>query len=676
MARLNTAKDQLRHWWSAHAFLPSICKAATYAACVLVPMLWSHEAQAANRSLTLYNTHTKETTTIIYKRGGRFDADGLRKLNRFLRDWRRNEIIQMDPALFDLMWQVYKQTGARKPIHVVSGYRSPATNNMLRRRSRGVAKQSRHTRGQAMDFYLPGVPVSKIRAVALRMQAGGVGYYPRSNSPFVHIDTGNVRHWPRMTRKQLARVFPRGNTVHVPTDGKPFKGYKQAKIKVARLKSQMVRSSRSVGRFTQIAKAAPSPSTRTPSAAQVAKAQQGTQTGSFLGNLLKRTPQSRPTPPAAPAILAKAAPIELAPNSDPQSGQPTDQQQQAPFQLAALPRARAPQPRPTRPVAPAPINLAANEPESDALPAATELTQDNQDSQNNQEEQNLIQLAALPRPRSAPERSAPVDPAPLALTAEPQLVLAQGPDPLSTADLVPSDPISTAGTASTQEHLQLASIPQTSPEREEILSSFGTVPDQTNSAQTAPQAAIKQAAIQKDATPETAPQRAEDAIAQLADSSDQTEQTENRFAYAPRPAPLSNPAQTEQDQRLQLASLPNAKPSLDRQEADQLGLAPKPRTGLNTQKPRNQAAAKTDQLAKLTFSYGPASMAHFAHMKQSTQTITFARLSRPAPAHLHGLVAKPAQLIDQGFSRQPINIRGIRQFAGRAVTAVNIRKFN
>ena len=179
---------------------------------------------AANRSLTLFNTHTKETTTITYKRNGKFDADGLRKLNRFLRDWRRNESTTMDPALFDLLWQIYKDTKAKKPIHVVSGYRSPATNKMLRSRSRGVARNSRHTKGQAIDFYLPGVKTSAIRNAGLRLQSGGVGYYPTSRSPFVHIDTGNVRHWPRMSRKQLARVFPNGNTVHVPRGGKPLKG--------------------------------------------------------------------------------------------------------------------------------------------------------------------------------------------------------------------------------------------------------------------------------------------------------------------------------------------------------------------------------------------------------------------------------------------------------------------
>lgn len=191
-------------------------------------------ASAETRTLHLYNTHTHERAAITFKRNGRYDANGLRKLNRFLRDWRRNESIKMDPALFDLIWEVYQRTGTSKDIHVVSGYRSPATNNMLRKRSRGVAKFSQHTLGKAMDFFIPGMNSYKLRVIGMRQQIGGVGYYPRSASKFVHMDTGRVRHWPRMTRSQLVKVFPRGETLHVPSDGKPLKGYKTA---LARAKS-------------------------------------------------------------------------------------------------------------------------------------------------------------------------------------------------------------------------------------------------------------------------------------------------------------------------------------------------------------------------------------------------------------------------------------------------------
>lgn len=125
----------------------------------------------------------------------------------------------MDPALFDLLWEVYKEVDGKKPIYVVSAYRSPKTNEMLRSRSKAVAKNSRHTQGMAMDFYIPGIKLSKLRATAMKKQIGGVGYYPSSGSPFVHLDTGSVRAWPRMTRTQLARIFPKGRTLHLPSSG-------------------------------------------------------------------------------------------------------------------------------------------------------------------------------------------------------------------------------------------------------------------------------------------------------------------------------------------------------------------------------------------------------------------------------------------------------------------------
>src|SRR5205085_9025239 len=109
------------------------------------------------------------------------------------------------------------------PINIISSYRSPNTNAMLRRRGRGVARFSQHMLGKAMDFYIPGVSLDQVRAAGLRPQRGGVGFYPTSGSPFVHLDTGSVRHWPRMTHDQLARVFPDGKTVHVPSDGQPLR---------------------------------------------------------------------------------------------------------------------------------------------------------------------------------------------------------------------------------------------------------------------------------------------------------------------------------------------------------------------------------------------------------------------------------------------------------------------
>lgn len=186
------------------------------------------QAHAQTRTLKLYNVHTKERAEVTFKRNGRYLSDGLRKANRLLRDWRRNEPTKMDPRLLDLVWETYKAVGGRDYIHIVSGYRSPATNSMLRRTRGGQAKKSQHMLGKAMDFYIPGVSLAKLRAVGLKAQIGGVGYYPRSGSPFVHLDVGNVRHWPRMSRRQLMAVFPDGKSIHVPSDGKPLPRYKEA----------------------------------------------------------------------------------------------------------------------------------------------------------------------------------------------------------------------------------------------------------------------------------------------------------------------------------------------------------------------------------------------------------------------------------------------------------------
>ncbi len=194
---------------------------------VAMPALGLSATQAAaeTRSLKLYYIHTKEKAVITFKRNGKYDAKGLQELNRFLRDWRRNQPTKMDPRLFDLVWEVYRRSGGTDYINVVSAFRSPETNGMLRSRTKGVAKSSQHTLGKAMDFYIPGVKLSRLREIAMQMQIGGVGFYPTSGSPFVHLDVGNVRAWPRMSRQELVRIFPKGNTIHLPADGKPLPGY-------------------------------------------------------------------------------------------------------------------------------------------------------------------------------------------------------------------------------------------------------------------------------------------------------------------------------------------------------------------------------------------------------------------------------------------------------------------
>lgn len=185
-------------------------------------------ASAETRTLKIHFVHTGEKAAITFKRNGRYDAKGLKQLNYIVRDWRRNQPTKMDPRLFDLVWEVYQRSGGSGYINVVSGYRSPETNSMLRSRSKGVAKESQHMRGTAMDFYIPGVPLKRLRELGMKAQAGGVGYYPNSGSPFVHMDVAGVRAWPRMSRQELVRLFPDGKTVHIPSDGKPLPGYQQA----------------------------------------------------------------------------------------------------------------------------------------------------------------------------------------------------------------------------------------------------------------------------------------------------------------------------------------------------------------------------------------------------------------------------------------------------------------
>ena len=195
-----------------------------------------HDAAALNetRTLSFHHTHSEEDLTVTFKRDGRYDEEALKKLNHYLRDWRSQDQTTMDRHLFDILWEVYRDVDGKKPIQIVSAYRSPATNAMLRRRSSGVARFSQHMLGHAMDLYIPDVPLEQIRYAGLRLQRGGVGFYPTSGSPFVHLDTGSIRHWPRMTHDQLARVFPDGRTVHVPSDGVPLKGYELARADIER----------------------------------------------------------------------------------------------------------------------------------------------------------------------------------------------------------------------------------------------------------------------------------------------------------------------------------------------------------------------------------------------------------------------------------------------------------
>ena len=186
---------------------------------------------SGTRTISLHHIHTKETLTVTYKKGGRFVDDALKKINWLMRDWRENTQVKIDPTLIDLLWEMHTELGSKKPIHIICGYRSAETNNMLRRTRGGQAKRSFHISGKAIDASFPDVPVKRMRYSALVRERGGVGYYPTSGIPFVHVDTGRVRAWPRVPRYELALLFPKGRTKHRPSKGGPIT---QKDVRVAR----------------------------------------------------------------------------------------------------------------------------------------------------------------------------------------------------------------------------------------------------------------------------------------------------------------------------------------------------------------------------------------------------------------------------------------------------------
>lgn len=151
-------------------------------------------ASAGPRALAFMHTHTGERVSLVYAREGNYLPEALWVLDRFLRDHYSGAVGRMDPGLFDQIHALQRLLGTSQPFHVISGYRSPATNETLRRRGGGgVAKSSLHLQGRAIDVRLPGVPLAEVRDAALELKAGGVGYYAASD--FVHLDTGRPRRW-------------------------------------------------------------------------------------------------------------------------------------------------------------------------------------------------------------------------------------------------------------------------------------------------------------------------------------------------------------------------------------------------------------------------------------------------------------------------------------------------
>jgi uncharacterized protein YcbK (DUF882 family) len=156
----------------------------------------AHATLATDRELSFVHTHTGERLSTAYVAGGEYIAPALKDINVLLRDFRANRVKPIDPGLLDLLFQLNDELGTDQPFHVISGYRTPETNNMLQERGgsgSGVATHSLHMDGKAIDIRVPGIRLDHLRDKAKALKIGGVGYYPGSN--FVHVDTGRVRYW-------------------------------------------------------------------------------------------------------------------------------------------------------------------------------------------------------------------------------------------------------------------------------------------------------------------------------------------------------------------------------------------------------------------------------------------------------------------------------------------------
>jgi uncharacterized protein YcbK (DUF882 family) len=145
------------------------------------------------RSLSIYNLHTDESLNTVYWADGEYIDESLSNINYLMRDFRNDEVKAIHPQLLNLLHAITDRLGTTKPIQLVSGYRSPATNAMLHARSNGVAKHSLHMDGMASDIRIPGHDLRELHKVAISLRGGGVGYYPQSD--FVHVDVGRVRYW-------------------------------------------------------------------------------------------------------------------------------------------------------------------------------------------------------------------------------------------------------------------------------------------------------------------------------------------------------------------------------------------------------------------------------------------------------------------------------------------------
>jgi len=578
-------------------------------------------SQAETRSLKLYNTHTKERVTVTFKKNGRYIPSGLREANRFLRDWRRNEITKIDPELLDLVWELYQEVGARDYIYVVSSYRSPATNNMLRKRSSGVARKSMHTVGKAMDFYIPGVSISKLRKAGLKRQVGGVGYYPRSGSPFVHMDTGRVRHWPRMSRGELARVFPDGKTLHLPSNGKPLSGYKQAEALERSGKLARVNRGRS-GRtlFASAGSSAPRTTGQSvsdpgqPVRPAAGRSDEPGSNGNLLATLFGRG-NDTPTPPGAVrrepeqeprnrSVASRVSPVVEAP----------------PIPVAKVTVA----PEPVAPAAESPVVAEAD---SQAITLASAAS-----------------LAPAAKPTAPPAAIAAADTAPPGTLDAQRIALQQGtPNPAQTSPLEP---------ASTDRFDVAAILPSQKPQSglrtaAESAAVEASIPVPPTAPATDPVAAIVAAAgpspsanASAAAVPPTPP-------ATLAYAS----------ATATPPAPRSSAA-------LQPSREERQSPSAPQQTREQQ----KPEPSVSGRIPKDQIKDPLAGFASLPDKSEPKLLSSEGTMRHAL----FASLSHPNQRTLNSLVQPGNRFVSGGFAQLPYGSLRTDRFDGPAIVVLPV----
>jgi uncharacterized protein YcbK (DUF882 family) len=316
-------------------------------------------AEGDTRTISLHHVHTEEDLTITYKVNGRYDEDALAQIDHELRDWRRDETIHMDPRLIDLVWEVHRDVGSTEPIWVVCGYRSPETNSMLRQRSSGVAKFSQHMLGKAMDFYIPGVPLEQMRAVGLYLQRGGVGFYPTSGSPFVHLDTGSVRHWPAIAVDEMPRLMAEGQSLHTAAEATEVASNRRQPAVLARagggVPATAARPAPVISLAAQIDR---------PSAVPMPQAKPKPQGATYeVASAESRPVQLRPA--QAASLVTRASPSANDIINQRDYWRSLEADPAGASQVASAPQANAAVPRPPAPI-PSPIVVASADPQATA----------------------------------------------------------------------------------------------------------------------------------------------------------------------------------------------------------------------------------------------------------------------------------------------------------------------